>query len=77
MGRNIEIPQTYLFSERKPDYNCQSRGKHDSSYYQPTPANYNQNQQYFHDRKTKQTPSVTDYDRDKVENCGNIHSEIP
>ena len=39
-------------------------GQHDTSYYQPQPStNYNQRQQYFHNRKTQQTPYRIDYDK--------------
>ena len=33
--RNMEIPQTHRFSERKLDHNWQFYGQHYSSYYQP------------------------------------------
>ena len=51
--------------------------KHDSYYYQPQPATYNQRQHYHHDRRTQTVPSRTDYDRDKVRKRGNIHNGIP
>ena len=38
IGRYIVIPQINYFIERKPDHNCQSRGQHNSYYYQPQPA---------------------------------------
>ena len=46
-------------------------------YYQPQPANYNQRQQYHHDRTTQQAPYITDYDKEDVEKCGVTHSGIP
>ena len=68
IGRNVVIPQTNIFSERKSVLNCKSFGEHnssyyqpqpaaDSSYYQPQPTKYNQHQQYLHDRRTKQACS--------------------
>ena len=33
-------------------------GQHDTSYYQPQPANNNKCQQYLHDRKTQQAPYI-------------------
>ena len=65
IGRNIEIPQIYRFSERKPYNYWKSRGQNDLSYYQPQPANYNQCQQYPHYRRTQQSTSRNDYDREK------------
>ena len=41
IGRNIYISQTNRFIERKSGFNWQSRGQHDSSYYQPQPDTYN------------------------------------
>ena len=76
IGINIEIPQTHCFSEKK-DHNWKSRGQHDSSYYQPQPATYNQHQHYHQDRRTQQSCSNNYYDREKVGKHGNIHSVIP
>ena len=53
IGRNIEITQTYRFSEIKPDCNWKYRGQNYSLYYKPQPAIYNQSQQYRHDRRTQ------------------------
>ena len=76
IDRNIEIPQTHHFSERKPDNNWKSCGKHDSSYYQPQPATYNQRPQYHNDRRTQQYTSRNDFCKEKVGKHGNIHSGI-
>ena len=76
--RNIVIPQTNCFSERKPVHDWQYFGKRISSYYQPEPdtdslyypqqpAKYNQRQQYCQDRRTQQACSKNDYDREKWE----------
>ena len=35
IGRNIVIPQTHCFIERKKYHNWKSRVQHNSSYYQP------------------------------------------
>ena len=51
------------------------RGQQDTSYYQP--ANYNQRQQYFYDKTTKQVPYRTDYDREQIKIHGNINCQIP
>ena len=39
IGRDIEIPQTHSFIERKQYHNWKSSIKHGSSYYHPKPAN--------------------------------------
>ena len=88
IGKNIVIPQTNRFSERKSDHNRQPPRQHNSfyhqpksapysSYYQPQPAKYNQRQQYFQNRKTQQAYHKNDYNRDKVKKNGDIHSDIP
>ena len=74
IGRKIEFPQAKRFSERKPEciwHSCEasssindSRGKYDTFYYQP--ANYNQRQQYFHDRTSQQAPYKTYHDRENA-----------
>ena len=88
IGRNVSIPQTHHFSERKKDHNWKSCGQHnssdyqpqpttDSSYYQPKLASYSQRQQYCQDRIIQQDRSKNGYDRDKMGKHGNIHSGIP
>ena len=66
IGISTDIPQTHCIRERKPDHNWKLRGQHDSSYYQPQSASYNQPQHYRQDRITQQAPSRNDCDRDKV-----------
>ena len=58
------------------DHVWKSRGQHESSCYQPQPANYNQFQHYCHNRRDQKAPSRNDYDWDKGGNNGNIHSGI-
>ena len=56
--------------------NCKSRGKPYSLYYQPQPTIYNHRQQYRYDIKIRQDSSKNDYDMDKGDPHGMIHSEI-
>ena len=67
--------ERYFRSHEASSFTIYYRGQQDTSYYQP--ANYNQRQQYFHDKTTKQVPYRTDYDRGKLVKRGNIHSVIP
>ena len=77
IGINIEIPKTHRFSESKTDLNWKYCGKYSPYYYQPQHTTYNQIQHYRHCIRTQKSPSGTDYDREKVVKCGNIHSGIP
>ena len=83
IGKNIVIPQTNRFIERKTDHNRQYCVKPNSSYYQTKPATYllydqpqpakcNQRQNYCQDRITQQAFYKNDYDRDKVGKHDNI-----
>ena len=72
---NIVIPQTNIFGERKTDHNWKSHGQHNSSYYQPKPAKYNQLQQCCGDKGTQQACFKNYYDRNKVVKHGNIQCD--
>ena len=68
----------HIASTKNKTYNnWQSRGQHDSSYYQPQPTTCNQRQQYHHYRITQQAPFINDYDKGKVVKHGNINIGIP
>ena len=69
----MEFSKEQRFNEREIGINwryCKAsssnndyHGKHDLSYYQPQPDNYNQRQQYFHHRIIQQSTYRTDYDK--------------
>ena len=77
--------QSQRFSESKTERNwnyCEAssptndyHGQQDTFYYQPN--NYNQRQQYRHDRTKQQYPYRTDYDREKWDKRGIVHIGIP